>query len=122
MKRLIFYFMVLVGMFFLASCNGVSDRDQIIRLDMEWREAESYFKQRGLENQVLEMIPPESPHGGFMELGNYGIARDTVLSIVHDRVGGKEIILEMMLITNMDQPKSLHEFTKIKSINLRDYK
>jgi len=123
MKRLIFYCLVVTGgMVFLSSCHGVSDYDQIIRVDMEWREAKRYFKQRGLENQILEMIPPESPHGGFMELDNYGIARDTVLSIVHDRVGGKEIILEMMLITNMDQPKRLPEFTKIKSINLRNYK
>jgi len=122
MKQLIFYFMVAGGMVFLASCNGVAHHDQIIRVDMEWREAEQFFRERGLENQILEMIPPQSPHGGFMGLDNYGIDRDTVLSIVHDRVGGKEIILEMMLITRMDLPKSLHEFTKIKTINLRDYK
>ena len=122
MKQVLFYFMAVGGVGFLSSCNDVQHHDQIIRVDMEWREAQQYFKDRGWEDQMMAVIPRESPHGGFMGLNNYAIARDTVLSIEYDQVGGKETILNMWLITNMDQPRNMQESIPIREINLRDYK
>ncbi|MCP4708287.1 MAG: hypothetical protein GY869_06660 [Planctomycetes bacterium] len=122
MKQLVFYCLVVGGMVYLSSCHGASDYDRIIRVDMEWREAESYFKERGLENQMMAVIPRESPNGGFMGLNNYAIARDTVLSVEYDKVGGRERILNMWLITNTDRPRSMQESVPILEINLRDFK
>lgn len=108
--------------FLLLTCLGCLPKQKaLIEVDMERKEAEALLKKHRAPEQILEMIPPPSPNGGYMQLSNYKISDNAILTVISDEREGKVIVIDLTLITQTHLPKHERTYQKIDYIDLNDY-
>jgi len=110
--------------FFISGYNNFSiaeeEKNPIIKVGMKWEEAERLLKKIKAKEVILQMAPPESPNGGYMQLINFQIGKEGLITIIYDKVEGENIIIDLSLETNRDKPKIYHESMNVKQIDLNN--
>jgi len=122
MKKNIIFLIMCV--FFISGYNNFSiaeeEKNPIIKVGMKWEEAERLLKKIKAKEVILQMAPPESPNGGYMQLINFQIGKEGLITIIYDKVEGENIIIDLSLETNRDKPKIYHESMNVKQIDLNN--
>lgn len=91
----------------------------MLRIGLEFSDAERILVGHGAKETALAVAPPQSASGGDMEVVCFSLPDDRAVCLAHDVVGGKDEVVDMELLTDMEKPKSQRKTEKVREIDLR---
>lgn len=94
--------------------------DSVLRVGMEFKEAEKILQNWGAQPVVLQIEPKKSSEGKYLQLDCYGLDRKPAIVINHEPVNGNNIIRGLSLnytYENKGDPKN--RWLDVEEIDLK---